>query len=189
MKFSVTNFDRNLAFSRQSKVFRLSKRASTHRETTFKMQSLSPIISDPFREIDQGSPNNKIQPILLKARLSPNPTINERISIRLPEITNDGRLKLNFHFLPSIMSTRVKKCNSPEARPEGLARYKSESSLLNTKRQISELKCYQSKSEPLEVSFGKNSPYSNLFLIIRINYLIQSVLQISSLIYLDNSVK
>lgn len=163
MKFSVTNFDRNLAFSRQSKVFRLSKRANTHRETPFKMQSLSPIISDPFREIDRGSPKSKVQPILLKARLSPNPSINERISIRLPEITNEGKLKLNFHFLPSIMSTRVKKCSSPEARPEALARYKSESLLLDSKSQMPELKSYQSKSEPLEVSFGNNSPYSNLF--------------------------
>ena len=163
MKLSVANCDRHFTLSRESKVFRLSKRANTHRETPFKMQSLSPIISDPFREIDGGNPYCKLQPILLKARLSPNPTINERISIRLPEITDEGKFKLSLHFLPSIKSSRVKMCISPEARFEGLARYKSESSLESTKHKVSKAAFFPNKSEPLEVSFGKSSPYSNLF--------------------------
>ena len=59
-------------------------------------------IPDPFRDIER-APNLKLKPILLKKKV---PAVSARnsnpISLRLPEIADDGKLKHTRDMLPAI---------------------------------------------------------------------------------------
>jgi hypothetical protein len=154
------------AISPKSSKRKMSKRNNTQRDTPFNMHSLSPVFSDPFREIDKGIPNCKLQPILLKARMSPQYCENGRVSIKLPEITRKGKFKLNLHFLPEIKNSRVKSprllmASSNDARFGDLVRYKSEGFLNDRKSASLESFPNHTNSEALEVSFGRCVNESN----------------------------
>ncbi|OMJ88269.1 hypothetical protein SteCoe_9856 [Stentor coeruleus] len=59
--------------------------------------------ADPFREVAKGTTHCKLKPILIKKKLSPsNSRSLNAISIKIPDLSEDGKFRHNRFVLPAI---------------------------------------------------------------------------------------
>lgn len=136
---------------------RKDKRSRTGDKISLLLKGSSPVLPDPFRDINKILPRGKLQPILLRERLSPIPIIRDKISIRLPEITSDGNLKTCRYFLPAINSPNRISLGSP------LSEHEPQSALITNNKKIYDKKSQKffkfesSKDSNIDVSFGKSN--------------------------------
>lgn len=155
MKLSMDLKASGPQLSSQRSPFRKERRSNTNGKKLQLIRSSSPVLLDPFREINSNFRPQKLQPILLKERFSPNPIKQGKISIRLPEITPDGQLKTCRHFLPALNFPTQRSLVSPPSKEPGILRFSSEKSLL-FKNESVRVFSNAEKTFDLDISFGKN---------------------------------
>ena len=141
-----------------------TERSSVHKFISFHKE---PISSDPFREIEAGQPSSKLKPIILRHRISPHSKIsNHRVSIKLPDITADGKFKRSKYMLPMFSNTieeskKKTRLNINDEPKRMMQRVLSDGALQckNSRvpnLELKSLRCYKS-SNKLEVSFGNHN--------------------------------
>ena len=155
MKLSKDQKGPSSLLNNQKSPFRREKRSNTDRKKYLMLRSSSPVVLDPFPEINSNIRPQKLQPILLKERCSPNPIKQGKISIRLPEITPDGQLKTCRHYLPALNFPTHRSLGSPSSKELAILRFSSEKSLLLKNDSIAGPRNV-GKTFDLDISFGNN---------------------------------
>lgn len=128
------------------------------------------VTTDPFSKVDKVSPRCKLKPIIIRRKASPN--INRSLnadSIKIPDISEDGEIRSNRYFLPSINHSvqesmkkiRVATC---EEYKNAVTHVMSDSALQVAKlrKPNLEIRNYKVKERnELEMSFGYNDESMN----------------------------
>ncbi|OMJ69160.1 hypothetical protein SteCoe_33177 [Stentor coeruleus] len=125
---------------------------------------------DPFSKVDKASPRCKLKPIILRRKASPN--INRSLnadSIKIPDITEDGKIRSNRYILPSINQSvhetlkkiRVAACEEYKTLiPHDMS--DSALQVAKLRKPNLEIRNYKAKERnELEMSFGYNDESIN----------------------------
>lgn len=119
--------------------------------------------ADPFREVVKGTTLCKLKPILIKKKLSPsNSRSLNAISIRIPELSEDGNFRHNKFILPAINhpieeSTKKSRVIKFEEFKNSLPHVMSDGALQMVKHRKPDLTIKNAKKKELaelEISFG-----------------------------------
>ena len=166
MKYSRSDKNSKLIISPEDFRSKMSKKNKTEKllpPYSFPLHTHRQILtSDPFREIRKGNPKSKLCPIILTKKLSPGSgSTSNRISIRLPELAEDGRLKpskCSLYLFENHEPASVKKLDSiTESRK--ILRVTSEKAFrskifTNSSIKLTDKTKVSDSSSRLEVSFG-----------------------------------
>ncbi|OMJ80141.1 hypothetical protein SteCoe_19684 [Stentor coeruleus] len=140
----------------------LSSRISGHRQI---------ITTDPFREICKGSPNSKLKPIILRNKVSPNSNRSmNTVSIKIPDISEDGKFRHNKCILPTINhpignNTRKFRVFYSDEQHNSIPHVMSDSALQVPKYRRPNLEIINLRAKEkneFDVSFGYYNECSNL---------------------------
>lgn len=150
--------DADLGFGKN--LHRKDKRSRTNDKISLMLKNSSPVLPDPFRDVNRIVTRGKLQPILLRERLSPNPVMRDKISIRLPEITSDGNLKTCRYLLPALNSPNRISLRSPLSplEPSPSLQFTEKIHPKSISKKL--LNFESSLNSNIDVSFGKSNSVS-----------------------------
>lgn len=142
----------------------LNSRISGHRQI---------VTTDPFREVCKGTPNCKLKPIILRNKGSPSSTRSIYVvSIKIPDISEDGKFRHNKYILPTLNhpieeSIRKFRALYGEEQINSIPHVMSDSALQSAKYRRPNLEIINIKAKEkseLDISFGYKNECPNLSL-------------------------